>query len=336
MLKAGTYGFGGIGRAHKKSYEILSNEGVPIKLAAACDITPERLTKDIEINISINSNIESTKINTYPSIDEMLANEDLDIISICLPTYLHADAAIDMLERGYHVLSEKPMALSSADCKRMLEAARKAKRNLMIGQCMRFRQDCIYLKELVEKGTYGKVISAYFNRLASPPLWAWENWFMDYDKSGGCIFDLHIHDVDFIRFIFGDPKYVSCVSHNVLSKYDSNCSRFIYDDDKFVTATGDWSLSRHFGFHQTYRIAFEKATLTFDGEEAIIYVGDNQPVPIPVEITDCMVNEIRFFIDMILNGTQNTSNRPEDSAGTIALIEQLRESADSNGQIIKV
>ena len=338
MLKVGLYGFGGIAQAHKKAYELNTAAGVPVQLVAACDITPERFTKDVEINIQLDSDVQAAKINTYPSIDAMLAAEDLDIIDICLPTFLHADAAIAMLEKGYHVLSEKPMARTYADCLRMIKAAQVSKGKLMIAHCMRFRPEYLYLKELIDNNTYGKVESAYFNRIANPPIWAWNNWYMDATKSGGCMMDMHIHDVDMARFLFGDPTYISCVSRDKQSKHDSNFTRFIYNDDKTVVAVGDWSLPREFGFEQGYRVAFEKATIVYDGikETVTLFEGDNKPVPAPIVIVDGKINEIKFFVEMIVNGTDNVHNTPESTAGTIALIEKMVESAAAKGALVEV
>ena len=338
MLKAGLYGFGGIAKIHKKAYEILAAEGVPVELTSACDVTPEKFTEDTKINISIDSAVDSTIIRSYTSIEDMLENEDLDIINICLPTYLHAGAAIDMLERGYNVLSEKPMALSASDCQRMVAAAKRSKGKFMIGQCLRFRQDITYIKELIDRGTYGNVVSACFQRLASPPLWSWNNWFIDPDKSGGAIFDLHIHDVDVVRFLFGEPVYVSCLSKHTNGKYDSNYTRFIYEDDKIVVAAGDWSLAGGFSFNQDYRVVFEGATLTFSGnpDTLTLYAGDDGPVPAPIVITDAIQNEISYFVDIVKSGAENTINKPEDSAETIALIEKIRESADNKGKPVKI
>ena len=338
MLKAGLYGFGGIAHTHKKAYEMNAADGVPVQVVAACDITPERFIDNVEINISLDSGAQNAAIHAYPSIDEMLANEELDIVDVCLPTYLHADAAIAMLEKGYNVISEKPMARTYADCLRMVEASKKAKGKLMIGQDMRFRPEYLYLKELIDRGTYGKVISAYFNRLSNPPIWAWNNWYMDPGKSGGCMLDMHIHDVDMTRFLFGEPRYVSCVSRDVQSKYDSNYTRFIYDDGKIAVAVGDWSQPGGFAFDQNYRVSFEGATVVYSGlsETVTVYSADGKSAPAPIVITDGKVNEIRFFTEMILNNAENTKTAPEISAGTIFLIEKMRESAGLNGKPISV
>jgi predicted dehydrogenase len=335
MLKAGLYGFGGIAQAHKMAYEKLAAGGVPVQLVAACDIDPKRFESKAKINIDFKSDAKEVTINTYPCIEDMLAKEELDIVDICLPTFLHADAAVEMLKRGYHVISEKPMALNRGECEKMLDAERTYKGKLMIGQCMRFRREYLYVKDLIDNNTYGKVISAYFNRLSNPPIWAWDNWFMDPARSGGCMLDMHIHDADMVRFLFGEPSSVSCASRDLQSKYDSNFTRFIFGDGKTVVAVGDWSHPPHLNFHQEYRLAFEKATVVYDGtaNTVLLYEGQNKPVQ-PVTPDDGMAEEIRFFVDLIINGGENTRNAPRDSAGTIHLIEKMRESAERGGEAV--
>jgi predicted dehydrogenase len=218
----------------------------------------------------------------------------------------------------------------------MTEAAASSKGKLMVGQCMRFRTEYLYLRDLINNNTYGGVVSAYFSRLANPPVWAWENWFMDPARSGGCMLDMHIHDVDMVRFLFGDPQQVSCLSRDRQSKYDSNCTRFIYGDGKIVIAVGDWSHPAGFSFRQGYRVAFEGATVVYDGVSGTVtlYEGNSQPTQ-PVTPDDGMAEEIRYFINVI-NGMENDRNTPEDSAGTVRLIDKMRESADANGEPVRV
>ena len=209
MIKAALIGFGGIVKgAHLPGYKTLEAMG-KVKLVAACDIRPEAFTEGVQLNIGGGSNDGFADLHTYTDLEEMLQKEDIDLIDICLPTYLHKQYAVDMLNRGYWVLSEKPMALSFADCEEMVAAANG---RLMIGQCLRFSPQYLYAKDVIESGIYGKVTGATFRRLSGAPLWGWDNWFMDPSRSGGVIFDLHIHDLDIIRVLFGDPKTVSCVA----------------------------------------------------------------------------------------------------------------------------
>ena len=72
-------------------------------------------------------------------------------------------------------------------------------------------------KKLVDEGTYGKVKSALLQRKSAPPYWGWDNWYLDYSRSGGAIMDLHIHDIDYARCAFGEPKEVSCSTADIVS-----------------------------------------------------------------------------------------------------------------------
>ncbi|MBR4072676.1 MAG: Gfo/Idh/MocA family oxidoreductase, partial [Clostridia bacterium] len=179
MIKVAMIGFGGIAQAaHLPAYINLEKQG-KAKLVAICDIDEKRFTAKMEINIGGAETSVGEEIKKYTDWREMLKKEDVDMVDICLPTFLHADTAIEALNMGYHVLSEKPMSLCYEDCLRMCDAAKKADKKLMIGQCLRFGDDYNFLKEAIENNTFGKVLSGTFRRMSGPPIWGWDNWFMD-------------------------------------------------------------------------------------------------------------------------------------------------------------
>jgi predicted dehydrogenase len=330
MINVVLVGFGGIAQAHRNSYDKLMNQGLPVKLKAACDINPERFVKAAEINLKIENAGKKSVINTYTDLEEMLAKEKPDLVDICLPTPLHAGTAVEMLRRGYHVLSEKPMARTYELCQTMLEAARQAKGQLMIGQCLRFFPQYEYLKSLIDSNEYGPVRSAVFQRLSGSPIWAWENWYMDYDRSGGCLLDMHIHDLDMIRNLFGEPDAVSCRTQNYRSKMDAVQSNFYYPD-KPVVAIGDWSLDGT-GFYHGFRIGFEQASVIFDSNEVKVYPRDGQAfrVDLPYD-QDGILREIAYFISLIESSSANLRNPPQSAALTVRLAESLRDSALQGG-----
>ena len=148
----------------------------------------------------------------YDDFDKMLAEANLDAISLTLPTPLHVPLTIKALQAGVSVLCEKPMALNAAECDKMLKAANRAPEGtkLMVAHCLRFWPSYVYLKKLVDSKKYGKVIAASFRRFSAPPGWQkGTNWFADESKSGGMALDLHIHDTDMVNFLFGMPKAVT-------------------------------------------------------------------------------------------------------------------------------
>ncbi|HBP38607.1 MAG TPA: gfo/Idh/MocA family oxidoreductase [Clostridiales bacterium] len=330
MINVGLLGFGGIAQVHRAAYDSLARKGFPVCLKSACDIDPEQFTRKIAINLGTAAVDEKNQMQGYTDLDEMLAQEDLNLIDICLPTPLHAANAIAMLNRGYNVLSEKPMARTLSMCNDMLAAAEKAEGRLMIGQCLRFYPQYEYIKDLIDKGTYGRVISGFFERISGPPIWAWQNWFMDYERSGGCLLDMHIHDLDMMRYLFGEPESVSCRTQNVQSKMDVVHSRLNYAD-KPVFAIGDWSLDG-VPFRHGYRIGFEQATVVFDSSVVTVYPrsGASFTADLPYE-EGGIEREIAYFISLIESGRPNEKNPPESAALTVRLAETLRDSALQGG-----
>ena len=332
MLKAGIIGFGSISKAHRKGYLNLEKLG-KVKLTCAYDIDPEAFSKDVENNLNISLNEADKHINYYTDLDKMLANEDIDFVDICVPTYLHSKITVDLLERGYHVLCEKPMALYYDDCVKMMDAAQKAQKELMIGQCLRFYAGFDYIKEALIDKRYGEVLGAFFSRLSPPPTWSWNNWFADPALSGGAITDFHIHDIDIIRYLFGEPQAVSSRATSSFSVYDTVHTALFYDDFP-VTAVADWT-QVGVPFSATCSIDFEKATLIYDSTAVTVYPKDNSgPVTLPPESVSGYQSEISYFCDVIEGVMDNVKNPAISAATTLKLIEHIRQSADAKGKIV--
>jgi len=264
MTRVGIVGFGFMGRTHYKYWK--SIEGVEV--AAVCDVNPniEEETKKAVGNIGdAQQPVDFSSFTLYNDLDKMLAEAKLDAVSITLPTFLHADCAIKALSAGVHVMCEKPMALNAKDCQRMIEAAKRSGKLLQIGHCVRFWPEYAKAKEIVDKGKYGRVIAATFQRLGAAPMWSADNWFLDEQRSGGMALDLHIHDTDYVQYLFGLPKAVCSfgakgrgggLAHIV--------TQYLYGDDTVVTAEGGWAMTPAFGFEMSFNIVLEKATLVYD------------------------------------------------------------------------
>lgn len=264
MLRIGIVGFGFMGRMHFGQWKAVKGAQV----VAICDANPniKEDTKRAVGNIQgAEGDIDFTKIEVYHDFVQMLEKARLDAISLTLPTYLHATCSEQALSRGVHVLCEKPMALTTADCDRMVKAADKSGKILQIGHCVRFWPEYAKAKEIVEGGKYGKVVAAMFQRLGSPPGWSIDNWFVDETRSGGVALDLHIHDTDYVQYLFGMPKAVC--SHGARSPKGHLIhivTQYEYGPDLVVTAEGGWGMSPTFGFEMSFNLILEKATIVYD------------------------------------------------------------------------
>ncbi|RAP73172.1 Gfo/Idh/MocA family protein [Paenibacillus montanisoli] len=334
MIKVGLIGFGFMGRMHFDNYVRLMKEGSPVELKAICDIQIEELKNGKAIgNIATDQELyDLSPFNLYTNIEDMIANEELDMIDITLPTGLHAQITCSMLEKGYHVLCEKPIARTAEQAWQMVETANQTGKKLMIGQCLRFWPAYEYAKACVEDGRYGKPFGGSFFRGSGLPA----PWFLDGSKSGGCLMDMHIHDTDMVHWLFGAPDKVSTIARNVIpgSGYDIVSTHYVYDSGLVLNAQADWTLQGDFGFEMSYRINFEGGNLIFANNQ--VKVNPNEGPSFIAELSEDMgyYFEIRSFIEALANGTELTVCTAESAARTLDIIEAEQKSADNGGAFI--
>src|SRR2546421_326613 len=175
--------------------------------------------------------------------------------------YQQIEGATAALKTGKHVLCEKPLARTSAEGEKIAAAARSAKGFFMPAMCMRFWPQWAWLKQTIEKETYGKVLSATFRRVSSMP----PGWYKDGKISGGAALDLHIHDTDFIQHLFGMPAAVYSRGYTKTSdELDHLTTYYIYENIPHVVAEGGWTLAPGAGFTMRYTVNFEHATADYD------------------------------------------------------------------------
>lgn len=336
-VKAAIIGFGGIARSHKKAYEQLGAEGAGLRLTAICDINENQFKRIPDINIGADGDMTLEGVKLYTDLDDMIEKEDFELADICLPTYLHREFTVKLLNAGKHVQCEKPMSLCEADCAEMIAAARANDRRLMIGQCLRFEPQYLYIKKLIDEGTYGRVKYMHMDRLSSLPLWGFNNWFRKTECSGGCAMDLHVHDVDMVRFLFGEPKAVSAVAYDDITRWQLINSRFCFDDGKVITANGSWDEARTKKFDSSFRVRFERAEAVQTGGVITVYPDEGEVFTAEYEHRNRMAEELRMIASLIADpGAVNTTNPPESAMKTVALVKRLCESADDGGKVIEL
>jgi predicted dehydrogenase len=193
MLNLGIAGMGYIGRIHLEA----SRKVPGVQLLAVATLQPEEIRATFP------------GLQIYSSYSELLRDDRLDAVIICLPTDLHEAATVEAAERGRHILCEKPMGLDAASAHRMLQAAHAHGRILMVAHVLRFWPQYARIKELIEAGEIGSIRSVTTCRLSTFPQWS--PWFRYPARSGGCLLDLQVHDMDFIHWILGHPQSVYTV-----------------------------------------------------------------------------------------------------------------------------
>ena len=343
MIRMGLVGLGGMGRGHLTTLEQLIADGADIELVALCDINPKAFQKSekvLNLEGMEKDDYDFSKYHLYYSVDDMLAAEkDLDIVNVVVPTYEHSTVACKVMNAGIHCLSEKPMAVSLAQCQLMIDTAKKNNVRLMIGQCERFNNSYSKLKEIIDEGTLGAPIGGYFWRGGSAPK---TEWFFCREKGGGGLFDQHVHDVDMVQWLYGMPKAVSTVGRAVRpgSGYDTSATNYLYDGKLCVHSSNIW-VSNEPGFAEGFRADFEKGTVLWvDGGEFKVYDLNEQLTDIKpnFEGNSCTpyYEEIEYFIDLVKTGKENTINPPESSMESIRLALAEMKSADLGGQVVEL
>lgn len=339
ILKVGLIGLGGQGRAHAKALmNAQKSESYPCCLSAVCDIRPEQFkTVSVDFNIKESkSNIGFGDYPCYTDYKEMLAKEQLDMVIIAVPTYLHREISVNCLKAGVHVLCEKPMAMNVAECDEMIRTAKTCGKQLMIGQCLRFWDEYLVLKSYVDSGELGRVLAGMFYRGGDTPKWSYHDWYLHKAMGGGAVFDQHIHDVDMVQYLFGMPDSVSTNGKIVLedTNYDTVCTNYIYNNGPLVFSHNDWTLSC--GFAHGYRVNFENATLEMDGRGITLTKRGEAAQKVEFARTSALSNEVAYFAECVMGKHENVINPPESSRETIRLVTAEIASADSGATATKL
>ncbi len=335
-MKICILGFGGISKSHLRGYLASEAAGSEDKLVAVCDINPKQFVDPVKMNIDSGSSVLPEDVHTYTDWEEMIDTEQPDIVDICLPTYMHCEYTCKVLEKGCNVQCEKPMGLTKAECEKMLATAKRTGKKLMVGMCLRFEPLYLELKAMVEDGRFGRVRSAFFERLSALPRWGYECWFPDVSRSGGVAYDMHIHDVDIIPFIFGEPEAVSAT---VAGDEECACrsihSNFLYPD-KIVTAIGEWGMSDGWKFSMAYRVNFDHATVVSDTAGVItVYPDQGESYVVNYDKKKRMQEQQEYFASVV-RGMENTISTPESAMASVMRVEKLLESAAKNGEKVSL
>ena len=195
---------------------------------------------------------------------------DLDALDICLPTFLHTKFALHAMEKVPYVFIEKPVALTLEECELLLAKQKETGAKVQIGHVIRFWDEYEYLKKIVDEKHYGKIVNATFRRVSPSPTWSANNWRQDNKLCGGAVIDLHIHDIDYMLYLFGEPQKSCCV-RNEICEPNSYITTICQYDGFVVSVEGTWFLPSSYPFEMYYRVVFEKAVLEFKQGQVMLY-----------------------------------------------------------------
>lgn len=336
LLQVGVAGLGFMGAMHLSKWRLIS----AVKIAAVMSSDPVKLQGDLSGiggNLgTLENRFDFTGTARYTTFDDLIADPTLDIVDICLPTHLHAAAAIQALQAGKHVFLEKPMALDAAAAERVLTAAQASGRTLMTGQVLRFIPEYKAVAERLP--SLSSVKMALFRRRCAAP--AWSTWLTDPGKSGGAILDLLIHDLDYCISLWGMPSSVRCTGHADYSNgIDVSNIELHYPGLGPILVTGGWHHPKSYPFAMEFTVVTPEATFEWENNQPLMQyrnTGDEVAVQMEhdEEQADFFRAELSYFAECIRHGVQPERCPPKESAQAVLLAELAHISRAQGGTVI--
>lgn len=310
MIKVAVVGFGFMGITH--TLNILRNPDLILK--AIVDIKPDTIEKNLKSGIGniATGNIDTSdlaEISKYSDLEECLRSEDLDAVSICTHVNLHYEMTKKALMNDKHVFLEKPFCLNIKQAEELVALAEKRKKILMIGHVVRFMPPYQQLKKWIDSQEFGKLKFLSLSRFCGLPSWGqWKEKNIK-ELSGGALFDLVIHDIDYANYLLGMPSEIKCnylpgpyTNHDYVSAMWSYKKSTVH-----VKIEGGFTFHANFPFQASFMAQFEEASVLFTtlkGE--IIQIADDKSVrEVPAgDGNEGYFNEIAYFTKCIKNNSQ--------------------------------
>ncbi|MFD0713601.1 Gfo/Idh/MocA family protein [Paenibacillus sp. GCM10027626] len=308
MIKIGLIGAGFMGMTHALCYEALAGSA-DFQVTAVADDDPARAQKIAD----------KFGAKVFADGTQLIEQADVNTIDICLPTFLHARHALLAMERGYHVFIEKPVCLEEEEAVQLLEVQKRTGANVMVGHCLRFWPEYAALKQIHTGQRYGKFISGVFSRISPRPAWGWQDWIHNVSRSGSVALDLHIHDVDFVRYLLGEPDEVSSQAVYAGTNIEHIFSQYHYGE-AVVSLEATWDCPAHFPFEMSFRVKYEQAVIVFSCQKSPtlkIYGNDGSEIVPDLKTEASTANadrggnisdlggylyELRYFLDRLAAG----------------------------------
>lgn len=326
MLKLGIIGFGHIGRIHAEA--ALHVPGV--ELAAIGTGRPEEARRICGPDVAVCTN--------YSSI---LHRSVLDAVVICVPTYLHERFVVEALDQGLPVLCEKPFALDLASAQRMLDAATRSHRCLMIAQVLRFWPSYLRIKQLVSDGAIGPIHAIAGHRLAQYPPWG--DWFRDPEKSGGALLDMQVHDTDFVYWLLGPPQEVYAAGlQSSAGSWDQVTSVLRYPNS-IATLESTYVMPVAWPFTCGIRVTGSRGCLEFSfrvggnveqREQAdsslLLYTDDGTITEPAITKDDMYVAQLRYFVECVVRKESPAQCPPSDTFEVMKIMTACQQSLSTN------
>jgi predicted dehydrogenase len=333
MIRVGVIGLGMMGLTHLDVY----SRRTDVKVVAISDPNPDRLSGAGRAAGNIAGQAEGAfdfgTVHKHADGMSLIDDPDVDLVDICVPTIKHFEFGKAALERGRHVLIEKPLARTAAEALELARMAESSKGLAMCAQCMRFWPGWTWLKEAIATRSFGAVKAASFRRLASHPGGPT---YSSGALSGGAILDLHIHDTDFVQYCFGRPGAVLSRGYSTITDaVDHVITQYLFHDGPLVMAEASWCMAPGFEFTMQFTVNFERATAVYDLSQQpplrLMRDGRSETVAIPPGMG--YEPEIAYLIDCIKRSQKPRIVTLDSAATSVQIVEAEVQSVLSGNAV---
>lgn len=346
-LRVGLIGCGGIATAHANAYKTLGPSVVTVIATA-----------DVVVGLAERRAQELGAQHWSSDYRAVLADPAVEAVDICLPHHLHAEVSVAAAQAGKHILVEKPMAISMAECRAMVRAAERASVTLMVAQVQRYEPSYRGVRRLIDAGELGAVRAVRFDAMQNlhailPP----GHWLYDGALAGGgIVISVSVHRIDLMRYLVGDVRQVTAICRPGGPPYKNGAEDYAAAILEFENG----AVGEHFATYSGFRMPYSESFMLFGDDGAVhalpepgSYRGpafyaarlhDGAPPEaqgwarmftgfLPVEpdrsglpTDDAFANEIAHFAACCRSGEPPLSSG-QDNLGTMAVIFGIYESA---------
>ncbi|MEM2179103.1 MAG: Gfo/Idh/MocA family oxidoreductase [Candidatus Methanomethylicaceae archaeon] len=336
VIKAAIIGTGFMAKTHLEAWQLVKGGNATVIVSRTYEKAKQLASK---YGIEASENLEKT-----------LKKQDIDIVDICVPTYLHREYVELAAENGKHILLEKPIATTLEDADKIVSVSNKFNVKLMVAHVLRYFSEYIEIRKKVLNGMIGYPKHIRASRKSTFPSWA--EWFKDSEKSGGVIVDLAIHDIDFLRWCLKDEvESVYCKEVKIRSEHEINDHALIilrFNKGCIAHVEAAWSLPKKAPFIMNIEIYGTKGMINYSNQEnspitiitdleiethspdSLTYSPEILPFPI-----DPYYREIQDFVNCIIRDEEPPIPAQEAKKSLEVCLAALKSSKDNKEVALK-
>ena len=323
MKRIGIVGAGFIAEKHAEGMKQFEN----LKLAGVADIDDAKRS----------AFAQKYGCKGYATMEDMIDAGEVELLVLCIPTHLHVKFAMEAIERRIPFLLEKPIAMDSNDAQRIVSAAREAGVCMMVGQSLRFKSEYVRAAQLCRSGRLGAVKLVYAARLGQRPTWG--AWYNNPKKSGGVLYNITLHDVDYLYSLFGDVESVYAVGNgaeDIMATLKFKCGVSAVVDTSAMMTPG-------YPFTMRLRINGEQASCSYDflgGENTEVcrlselnFYADGRMETLQVESFSNHGAELSYLAECVEKQLEPEKCMPQECVEVVRVLEAIQKSIDT-GEIV--